>query len=149
MKSARPVSYTHLDVYKRQMFYRLSDDPVMLTLFSPFATGFVALFNSAWTALPVWVLPVLLLQAAVCGVLGFWAFCRRPSERAESGASKGFRWAVRFCASAAGAFVGSYGLLYFLDAYPAFLLDVYKRQGGRFAALRQRMRCEVPGVRRA
>ena len=109
-------------VQSSMMFYRLSGEPVMLTLFSPFATGFVTLFSSMWTALPVWVLPVLLLQAAVCGALGFWAFCRRPSERAESGASKSFRWVVRFCASAAGAFVGSYGLLYFLDTYPAFLL---------------------------
>ena len=123
LSAAYPLSamITIRIVQSSMMFYRLSDDPVMLTLFSPFATGFVALFSSAWTALPVWVLPVLLLQAAVCGVLGVWAFCRRPSERAESGASKGFRWAVRFCASAAGAFVGSYGLLYFLDAYPAFL----------------------------
>lgn len=92
LSAAYPLSamITIRIVQSSMMFYRLSDDPVMLTLFSPFATGFVALFSSAWTALPVWVLPVLLLQAAVCGVLGFWAFCRRPSERAESGASKGF-----------------------------------------------------------
>lgn len=109
-------------VQSSMMLYRLSGDPVVSVLLSPLFTGVVALYSNLWTVLPLWVLPVLLLQAAVCGALGFWAFCRRPSERAESGASKSFRWVVRFCAAAAGAFVGSFGLLYFLDTYFAFLL---------------------------
>lgn len=100
-----------------------SDDILSLTLFSPFLTGFAYQYNALFNApQDAWVLPLLLAQILVCGAVSFWIFRRRPSERAESGEETWFRRVVRFCAAAAGAFLGSWVFLFVTDSYPGYLL---------------------------